>query len=48
MKKNLSKLNKVELRDVQGHEAIDFTNWLAQQEITKIADEFGSLTTRKQ
>ena len=32
MKKNLSKLNKVELRDVWGHEAIDFTAWLAQQE----------------
>lgn len=32
MKKNLSKLTKVELRDVWGHEAIDFTNWLAQQE----------------
>ncbi len=32
MKKILSKLNKVELRDVWGHEALDFTNWLAQHE----------------
>jgi hypothetical protein len=32
MKRNLSKLNKVDLRDVWGHEASDFTNWLAQQE----------------
>lgn len=32
MKQNLSKLNKVELREVWGHEAIDFTNWLARQE----------------
>lgn len=30
MKKNLAKLNKVDLRDVWEHEAIDFTNWLAQ------------------
>lgn len=32
MKKNLSKLNKVELRDVWGHEEFDFSNWLAQEE----------------
>ncbi len=32
MIKKLSKLNKVDLRDVWGHEAIDFTNWLALPE----------------
>lgn len=32
MKKQLSKLSKIELRDVWGHEAIDFTNWVAQPE----------------
>jgi len=32
MKKTLAKLNKVDLREVWEHEAIDFTNWLAQQE----------------
>jgi len=32
MEKHLAKLNKVDLREVWGHEAIDFTNWLAQQE----------------
>ncbi len=32
MTKPLSKLVKVELREVWGHEAIDFTNWLAMQE----------------
>ena len=42
MKKNLSKLNKVELRDVLGHEAIDFTNWLAQQEnLNSLGNEIG-------
>jgi hypothetical protein len=42
MKKNLSKLNKVELRDVWGHEAIDFTNWLAQKEnIDLLSEEIG-------
>ena len=42
MKKNLSKLNKVELRDVWGHEAIDFTNWLAQQEnLNALSEEIG-------
>lgn len=42
MKKNLSKLNKVELRDVWGHEAIDFTNWLAQQEnLDALSEEIG-------
>ncbi len=42
MKKNLSKLNKVELRDVWGHEAIDFTNWLAQTEnLDALSEEIG-------
>jgi len=42
MKKNLSKLNKVELRDVWGHEAIEFTNWLAQQEnLDALSEEIG-------
>jgi len=39
MKQNLSKLNKVELRDVWGHEAIDFTNWLAQKENLDVLSE---------
>ncbi len=42
MKKPLSKLNKVELRDVWEHEAIDFTNWLAQQEnLDALSEEIG-------
>ncbi len=42
MKKNLSKLNTVELRDVWGHEALDFTNWLAQTEnLTLLSEEIG-------
>ena len=42
MKKPLSKLNKVELRDVWGHEAIDFTNWLAQKEnLDALSEEIG-------
>jgi hypothetical protein len=42
MKKNLSKLSKVDLRDVWGHEAIDFTNWLAQQEnLDLLSEEIG-------
>lgn len=42
MKKPLSKLNKVELRDVWGHEAIDFTNWLAQTEnLDALSEEIG-------
>ncbi len=41
-KKPLSKLNKVELRDVWGHEAIDFTNWLAQKEsLDALSEEIG-------
>jgi hypothetical protein len=42
MKKTLSKLNKVELRDVWGHEALDFTNWLSQQEnLDALSEEIG-------
>ena len=42
MKKSLSKLNKVELREVWGHEAIDFTNWLAQTEnLDALSEEIG-------
>lgn len=42
MKKPLSKLNKVELRDVWGHEALDFTNWLAQQDnLDALSEEIG-------
>jgi len=42
MKQNLSKLNKVELRDVWGHEALDFTNWLAQKEnLNSLSEEIG-------
>ncbi len=32
MKRTLSKLTKIELREVWEHEALDFTNWLAQKE----------------
>jgi hypothetical protein len=42
MKRALSKLNKVELREVWGHEAIDFTSWLAQQEnLDALSEEIG-------
>src|SRR3989339_140641 len=42
MKKTLSKLNKVELRDVWGNEATDFTTWLAQQEnLDALSEEIG-------
>lgn len=42
MKKNLSKLNKVDLRDVWGHEALDFTIWLAQKEnLDALSEEIG-------
>lgn len=39
MKKNLSKLNKVQLRDVWGHEATDFSDWLSKQENLNILSE---------
>jgi len=42
MKKNLSRLQKVDLRDVWEHEAINFTNWLAQQEnLDLLSEEIG-------
>lgn len=42
MKKNLAKLEKVDLRDVWEHEAIDFTNWLAQEEnLDLLGEEIG-------
>lgn len=42
MKQILSKLKKVDLRDVWGHEALDFTNWIAQQEnLDALSDEIG-------
>lgn len=42
MNKALSKLNKVELRNVWGHEAIDFTNWLAETEnLEALSTEIG-------
>jgi len=42
MKKTLSKLGKIELRDVWGHEAIDFTSWLAQEEnLDVLSEEIG-------
>lgn len=42
MKTALSKLNRVELRDVWEHEALDFTNWLAQQEnLDSLSEEIG-------
>ena len=42
LKKNLAKLKKVDLRDVWGHEAIDFTNWLALEEnLDLLSEEIG-------
>jgi len=41
-KKALGKLQKVDLRDVWGHEATGFTNWLAQQEnLDLLSEEIG-------
>lgn len=38
----LSKLEKVDLREVWKHEALDFTNWLAQPEnLESLSDEIG-------
>ncbi len=42
MKKPLSKLTKIDLRDVWGHEALDFTRWLSEQEnLDLLSDEIG-------
>ena len=42
MKRNLARLEKVDLRDVWGNEAVDFTSWLAQQEnLELLAAEIG-------
>lgn len=42
MNTNLSKLSKVELRDVWNHEALDFTKWLALEEnLSLLSGEIG-------
>lgn len=42
MKKNLSKLTEIDLREVWGHEATEFTSWLAQQEnLDLLSEEIG-------
>ncbi len=42
MKKPLSKLTKIELRDVWPHEALDFTKWLALEEnLDALSEEIG-------
>jgi len=42
MKKTLSRLKKIELRDIWPHEATDFTKWLAQEEnLDLLSDEIG-------
>lgn len=42
LKKDLSKLKKVELREVWGHEATDFTSWLSQSEnLDLLSEEIG-------
>jgi len=42
MKQILAKLSKVELRDVWGHEALDFTRWIAQDEnLDLLSEEIG-------
>ncbi|WP_321277143.1 hypothetical protein [Thiomicrorhabdus indica] len=39
---NLSKLQKVDLRNVWKHEALDFTQWLAKPEnLSELSDEIG-------
>ena len=42
MKRDLARLTRIDLRDVWGHEATDFTNWLAQQEnLDLLSEEIG-------
>ena len=42
MKRTLSQLQKVELREVWGHEALDFTTWLAEKEnLALLSEEVG-------
>ena len=42
MRAKLSKLSKIDLRAVWEHEALDFTNWLAQEEnLTLLGEEIG-------
>lgn len=42
LKKQVSHLKKVELRNVWGHEALDFTQWLSQEEnLNLLRDEIG-------
>ncbi len=42
MNNNLSKLKKVQLREIWEHEALDFTNWLAQeQNLSELSNEIG-------
>jgi hypothetical protein len=42
MKKSLSKLERVPLREAWKHEANDFTRWLVQEDnLNTLADELG-------
>lgn len=42
MEYSLGKLENVELREIRNHEALDFTNWLAQPEnLALLSDEIG-------
>ncbi len=42
MKKSLSKLKKINLRDIWPHEALDFTKWLAEEEnLDLLSNEIG-------
>jgi hypothetical protein len=39
MKKELSKITKIELRQIWGHEALDFTRWLSKEENLHLLSE---------
>lgn len=42
MNKNFGKIQKIDLRKAWNHEAIDFTNWLAEEEnLSLLSDEIG-------